>query len=174
MDPDATQLRGGLPTLEPTDLGSCVTGLVNTLAGGAAEQVAPHGLLPLDYAVLRLFLIKDQWTVTQLAQPLPFKTPHISRVVTNLVGKGLVRRRRRRNDRRVVFLTLTDEGKVLTAELFRCVQSYESELAKGVSEEEMAAFISVTSKVMANYRSLRDEFDVNGHVCGETARIDNG
>ena len=154
VDPDCTQRRGGLPTIEPTDLGSCVTGLVNTLARGAAEQVAPHGLLPLDYAILRLCLVKDQWTVTQLARSLPFKAPHISRVVTGLVGRGLIRRRRRRSDRRVVFLALTDEGRVLTSELFRRIQSYEATLAQGVTEEEMEAFVSVTSKVIANYEAL--------------------
>ena len=41
------------------------------------------------------------------------------RVVTKMVDRGLMRRRRPRNDRRVVFLTLTDEGKALTLELHR-------------------------------------------------------
>ena len=137
-----------------TDLGSCVAGLVNTLAKGAADLVAPHGLLPIDYAILRLFLAKEQWTVTQLAETLPVKAPHISRVVTNLVNRGLIRRRRLRSDRRVVFLTLTDEGRSLTSELFRRVQAYEAMLSQGICEKEMAAFASVTSKVMANYAAL--------------------
>ena len=82
---------------------------------------------------------------------LPVKTPHISRVVSNLVDRGLIRRRRLRNDRRVVFLTLTDDGKALTLELHRRVQSYETTLSQGVSEDEMAVFAFVTSKVMSNY-----------------------
>ena len=154
MEADSTE-RLSSPTAGPlTDLGSCVAGLVNTLAKGAADLVAPHGLLPIDYALLRLFLEKEQWTVTQLAEALPVKAPHISRVVTSLVNKGLIRRRRRRSDRRVVFLTLTPEGRDLASELLRRVQSYEAMLSMGVCEEEMAAFVSVTSKVMANYASL--------------------
>ena len=154
MYPEATQ-RQGIPTGNlSTDLCSCVAGLVNTLAKGAADLMAPHGLLPLDLALLRLFLDKDEWTVTQMAETLQVKTPRISRVVTNLVGRGLIRRRRPRNDRRVVILTLTDEGQALALELYRRVQSYETTLSQGVSEEEMATFASVTSKVMANYASL--------------------
>ena len=65
-----------------------------------------------------------------------------------------MRRRRPRNDRRVVFLTLTDEGKALTLELHRRVQAYEATLSKGVCEEEMAVFVSVTSKVMTNHAAL--------------------
>lgn len=133
-----------------------MAGLLNTLAKGTAELVAPHRLLPIDYAILRLLLNEQQWTVTQLAQALPVKAPHISRVVTSLVGRGLVRRRRRRSDRRVVLLTLSDEGKVLTSELVRRVQSYEAMLSQGVCEEEMAAFASVTAKVIANYASLEE------------------
>lgn len=154
MYPDSTQeqdLMAGMPT---ADLGSCVAGLVNTLARGTAGLMAPHGLLPPDFALLRLFLGREEWTVTQLAQALPVKTSRISRVVANLVKMRLIRRRRLRNDRRVVFLTLTDEGKALTLDLHRQVLSYEAMLSQGVSEEEMAAFASVTTKVMSNYAAV--------------------
>ena len=97
---------------------------------------------------------KREWTITQLAQVLPVKAPRISRLVTKMVDRGLIRRQRLRNDRRVVFLTLTDEGKALTLELHRRVQAYDSTLSEGVSEEEMAAFLSVTSKVLANFSAL--------------------
>ena len=84
----------------------------------------------------------------------PDEAARISRVVTKMVDRGLMRRRRPRNDRRVVFLTLTDEGKALTLELHRRVQAYEATLSKGVCEEEMAVFVSVTSKVMTNHAAL--------------------
>ena len=89
--------RAGLTGTSSIDLGSCVAGLVNTLVKGAAAVLAPYGLLPLDFSVLKLFLHKEQWTVAQLAQALPVKTPRISRVVTSLVDRGLVRRRRPTN-----------------------------------------------------------------------------
>ena len=137
-----------------THLGSCLATLANTLAKGAAELVAPHGLLPIDYVILKSFLDKKQWTVTELAQVMPVKAPHISRVVNDLVDRGLIRRRRDRNDRRVVQLTLTAQGKALALELYRRVHSYETTLSRDVTEEELAAFASVTSKVMANYAAL--------------------
>ena len=59
-----------------------------------------------------------------------------------------------RSDRRVVILTLTEEGMALTQDLHGRVQAYDAMLSGGVSEEEMAVFTSVTSKVMANYTSL--------------------
>ena len=63
-------------------------------------------------------------------------------------------RRRLRNDRRVVMLASTEEGKALTLELHRRVQAYDTELSEGVTEQEMAALASATSKILANYTAL--------------------
>lgn len=138
----------------PADLSSCVDGLANTLAAGVAELAAPEGLLPLELAILRLFLAREHWTVTHLTQELPVKKPHVSHMVTNLVDRGLVRRRRRHDDRRVVLLMLTGRGKALALRLHRQAQAYEAALSEGVCDEEKAAFASLTSKVMANHASL--------------------
>ena len=151
---EPTQQRAALTGSPPADLGECVAGLVNAAYRGMAEQVASHDLNPLEFALLRAFLGKEEWTTTRLAQVLPVKAPHVSRVVTRLVDRGLIRRRRPRNDRRVVFLTLTDEGKALTLELHRRVQAYDARLSEGVSEDEMTVFVSVTSKVMTNYAAM--------------------
>ena len=152
---DQTQQQASLTERRPAGLSSCVAGLVNTLAKGTTDLTAPHGLIPLEFALFRLFLSNEQWSTTQLAQVSPVKTSRISRVVAKLVDMSLMRRRRPRNDRRVVFLTLTGEGKALTLELQRRVHSYEAVLSEGVGEEEMAVFASVTSRVMANYAARR-------------------
>ena len=137
-----------------SDLGTCVTWLVNAVARGMAQIVAVHGLTHIDFALLRLFLEVEEWTTTQMAQALPLAPSTISRTVTKLVDKGLVQRRRLLSDRRVVILTLTDEGMALTRDLHRRVQAFDARLCEGVSEEEMAVFASVTSSVMSNYAAL--------------------
>ena len=134
----------------PHDLDTCVTSLANAVARVMAQIAAPHGLTHIDFALLRLFLRVDEWTTTQLAEALPLAPSNISRSVAKLVDKGLIQRRRLLNDRRVVMLTLTVAGRALTQELHRSVQAYDSMLSDGVSEEEMAVFAAVSSKVMAN------------------------
>ena len=136
---------------DPTDLGTCVTGLVNAVARGMAQIVSAHGLTHVDFALLRLFLGVEEWTTTQMAQALPLAPSSISRTVTKLVDKGLVQRRRLLSDRRVLILTLTQEGMALTQDLHRRVQAYEAGLCGNVSDEEMEVFTSVTSTIMANY-----------------------
>ncbi len=138
----------------PTGLGECVVGLVNVVAKGIANLAAPHDLIPLEFALLRAFLRQEEWTASQLAKVLPVRPSRISRVVSKLVDRGLMSRRRPRRDRRVVILTLTEEGKALTRELNRRVQAYDAELSEGVTEHEMAALASATSKILANYNGL--------------------
>ena len=151
---DQTQQQANLTERCPTGLSSCVAGLVNTLAKGNVDLVRPHGLIPSEFALLRLFLGNEQWTATQLAQALPVRTSRISRVVAKLVDMGLMSRRRPSSDRRAVFLTLTGKGRALTLDIQRSVRSYEAVLSEGVTEEEMAVFVSVTSRVMGNYAAL--------------------
>ena len=136
---------------DPTDLGTCVTGLVNAVARGMAQIVSAHGLTHIDFALIRLFLGVEEWTTTQMAQALPLAPSSISRTVTKLVDKGLVQRRRLLSDRRVVILTLTQEGMALTQDLHRRVQAFEAKLCGSVSDDEMRVFTSVTSTIMANY-----------------------
>ena len=128
-----------------------MTSLVNAVARGMARIVAVHGLTHIDFALLRLFLGVEEWTTTQLAEMLPLAPSGISRSVTKLVGMGLIQRRRLFSDRRVVILTLTEEGLKLTRELHVRVQKLDCRLCEGVSEEDMAVFVSVTSRVMSNY-----------------------
>ncbi len=157
VEPTEEQPQGGpAPTPPPLVLGEYVAGRVNAVAKSLAELAASYGLIPLDFAMLRLFLEREEWTTTQLAEALPVNVSRVSRVVTKMVGMGLMRRRRRRSDRRVVMLALTEEGKALTLELHRSVQTYDAKLSEGVSEEELAVFASVLSKVMANYTALQN------------------
>ena len=133
VEPTEEQPQGGpAPTPPPLDLGECVTGLANAVARGMEEQVAPYNLIPLEFAILRVFLGREEWTTTQLAKALPVTLSRISRIVTKLVDRGLLRRRRLRSDRRVVALALTEEGKALTLELHRSVQAYDARLSVGV------------------------------------------
>ena len=71
-----------------------------------------------------------------------------------MVAMGLVRRRRLLSDRRVVILTLTDEGLTLTQDLNERVQAYDARLCEGVSEEQMAILTVVVARVMANHVAL--------------------
>ena len=155
----------------PSDLGACVAGLVNAVAGGMTEIVGPYGLTHIDFAILRLFLRGKEWTISRLAQTLPLATSGISRSVTKLVDTGLVQRRRLTSDRRVVILTLTEEGLKLTQDLHQLVQTFDLSLCQGVSEEKMEVFASVSATVMRNYAAMRQPRSRRRHNLNNRAAL---
>ena len=155
---DATQETGSdsfsWEASPPPELAEWVVQLVNAVVKGVERQITPSGLISMEFAVLKSFMEKNEWTVTQLADVLPADAPRISRLVTKLVERGLLRRRRRTDDRRVVLLRLTKQGTDLTEELCKRVHQHEAKLLAGVSAEEMDLVRSVTAKILANRASV--------------------
>ena len=91
-DTDGTQPKADPEGRPPAGLGSCVVDLANTLARGTANLMARHGLIPLDLAVPRLFLTKEEWTTSQLVEMLPVNASRMSGQVSEIVGMGLTSR----------------------------------------------------------------------------------
>lgn len=137
-----------------TNLGTFIADLFNALDKAMAREVAPHGITGLEYSLL-WYCLEGECTATQLAQVLPVDGSRISRVVTGLVDKGFLRRRRLRTDRRIVMLRLTEEGMELTSGIFQNMQSYYAMLTEGIGEEEMRVFASVTSRIVANHAAMQ-------------------
>ena len=91
---------------------------------------------------------EGELTATELARVLPVDASRISRLVTRMVDRKLLIRRRLRHDRRVVMLRLSEDGNELTAELRRRVQAYYSTITENVSDEEMRVFRSTVFKML--------------------------
>ena len=135
------------------DLGDRVTELGLAVTRGISGILAPHGLFPVDFALLRACRrIGDECTATQLAEVVPTDPSRISRVVNKLVDLGLLSRRRLQNDRRMVMLRLTDEGIELTTELNGRTQAYYATLLEGIAAEDLHGFAATTSRITENYR----------------------
>ena len=138
----------------PPELAEGVARLVNAVVKGVERQIEPHGLINMEFAILKAFNDKDEWTVTHLADLLPADAPRISRLVSRLVDRGLLRRRRRTDDRRVVLLKLTKQGREMTDELCESVNRHEAQLLAGVSAAELETLHSVTEKILANHATM--------------------
>ncbi len=153
--PEAVQEGTSGEGVQPADLAEGVVSLVNAFVKGVERQISPLGLTNMEFALLKTFLEKNEWTVTGLAEVLPADAPRISRVVTRMVERGLLRRRRRTDDRRVVELRLTRDGQELIADLHERVTAHEARLLEGVSAEEKETLQTVTAKVLANHAALQ-------------------
>ncbi|MYD65672.1 MAG: winged helix-turn-helix transcriptional regulator [Chloroflexi bacterium] len=137
----------------PLDLEAYVAGLVNAVEKGMAAEVAPHGLSPLEFHLLR-YCMDGERTATQLAEVLPVDGSRVSRLVTGLVDKGMLRRRRLRSDRRVVMLRLSDEGRELTTRIVENMRGYDAMLTAGIGAEDLSVFASVSARIIANHAAM--------------------
>ncbi len=148
--------RGRPAANPPIDLVSCVSGLVLAVDGGMATELAPDRLTPMEFRLLRHCREERECTATHLAQALPVDGSRISRIVTGLVDRGLLRRRRLRNDRRIVMLRLSEEGAELTGRVIERVERYDARLLAGLGAEEMRVFTDVTARIVANHAASRE------------------
>ena len=112
------------------------------------------GLTSNEFALIGCFADQEEWTATELTDVLPADASRISRLVDGLVNRGLLRRRRRTDDRRVVRLLLTDAGSVAVREVVGLVEEYEAQLLQGVAESERGAVAAVLEQMLANHETL--------------------
>ena len=131
-----------------------LTNLVDVVAKGRAALVASHNLASIEFDVLTLFLSREELTVSDIARSLPVSPSRVSRVVTQLVELNLLRRRRSRSDRRVVKLTLTEQGTYFAHHLQNRSLDYDEVIAEGIGEEEMARFVETSAKIVSNFAKL--------------------
>ena len=137
-------------------LGIDIFDIFNALDKALVQRASPHGITNSEYALL-WHCLEGERTVTQLAQVLPIDGSRVSRVVTDLVEKGLLRRRRTREDRRIVMLSLTNKGLELTSQIFQNMKRHYAAITEGISEEDLRTFMSVKSRILAKYASMESQ-----------------
>ena len=137
-------------------LGVNIARLFNVFDKAIRQEVMLYDLTAIEYNLLWHCLNEEQ-TATELAQILPVDGSRISRLVTRLVDRGLLRRRRSRDDRRIVMLSLTEEGSEFTSRILQNMRRQYATLTEGIIEEEMLTFESVISKIIANYASMESQ-----------------
>ena len=76
-----------------------------------------QGLTPPQFHILMIIQDKGPFKVTALAELMGVKPSAITVMIDKLVSLGFVQRKDQENDRRVVLLSITDEGVRTVAEL---------------------------------------------------------
>ena len=140
----------------PADLGVSIDGLLTSFYQRAEEEAVRYNLTATEFNLLRVCLRRqEECTATELARILPVDTSRISRMVTILVDRGLLRRRRLPSDRRVVMLSLSEEGVELTSRILRSIDRNSARLTEGIDEDEIHVFTSVAYRIVANHDAIQ-------------------
>jgi len=100
-----------------------------------------------QYYLLRYIKKKMKCTSTELASMFGVNKSAITAMTNRLVKKGLIQRARDQNDRRVVYLTLTERGDEWITETEEKIHKLVESFITKFSEKEIEAFIQTYEKL---------------------------
>nr|WP_295772783.1 MarR family transcriptional regulator [Rhodoferax sp.] len=98
-------------------------------------------------------------TASELARECRLDAGAMTRMLDRLEAKDLCRRVRSASDRRVVNITLTEEGRAAAAEIPRALTQVENACLSGFSANEFEALKGFLRRILANGQALD-----RGHV----------
>lgn len=101
-----------------------------------------------EFMVLRLIREQSHQNVSQIAERLSVSSSHITSVSEKLIKKGYLNRMRAENDRRVVYLELTETGEKVTTEVESTITEYFHRKLENVTDEEIIVFNRLLTKLL--------------------------
>lgn len=132
---------------------------VVTLLGSAIEhEMAPLGITDAQWKpLLRLYLEAGTSTVAGLARGCSLDAGAMTRMLDRLEAKNLCRRARSLNDRRVVELELTDEGKATAGQIPDVLNRLQDVAAVGFDPAELALLKGFLLRMSSNLHAFESD-----------------
>lgn len=117
-----------------------------------SKSINPANLYKIELTssqikVLATFVERDCYSMTELSQMLGVTLPTMTAMVDRLIQHGLVKRHRNENDRRVVLVKLTPEGKKVIDNIMTIRKQEIEKLFQVFSPQEVALFVDSMEQV---------------------------
>lgn len=111
--------------------------------------MAPYDITPAQYNVLRILKgsYPDKMTCSAIGDRLLDRTPDVTRLLNRLQRRRLIHRERAEHDRRVVEVSLTDEGAALLEKMGTEVERTVVEITRHLSEAEHEQLVNLLERV---------------------------
>ncbi|MEC2078758.1 MarR family transcriptional regulator [Metabacillus fastidiosus] len=108
-----------------------------------------------QHFILRHIRKTNLCTSTELAEVFEVNKSAITAIINRLMEKGLINRKRDENDRRIVYLTLSELGNELFLESEEKIGRFVEEIMVQFEHEEIEAFLNTYEKLnnaLLNYK----------------------
>ena len=153
--------------LQPPEEGLSVGFLMGraraSLLSALDQQLAPFGLTGMQFGALKHLSAGSARTAADLCRFMHYDAGSMTRILDRLEEKGLLRRERGREDRRVVFLRVTPTGRTQLPRL--------AAVAVRVLEAHLAGFGAAEIEALKNYLGRMID---NGQTQGENRYTGTG
>lgn len=121
---------------------------------GCQEHEKPYTVTPPQWGVLSALLEEDGLTIGTLSQRRGIDPPTITGIVKRLEQVSLVERVHGRQDRRVVRVYLTKEGRELMSFLPGVVEAFSRAALQDISDEKQQEMCLLLQKTIANLSAI--------------------
>jgi DNA-binding MarR family transcriptional regulator len=112
-----------------------------------SKHFRKHGLTLSRFNVLRSLMLESRpLTCGEIAERMIQLVPAITTLVDHLEQLGHVVRERCTDDRRVVYVSITKQGKKLVDEVLKPLPALENRLLEGLSQSELKVLIELLGK----------------------------
>lgn len=119
------------------------------------ERMTAYGLTDAQWKPLLMIREGKCRTAAELARKSCCDNGAVTRLLDRVEAKGLVRRVRSQEDRRVVNLELTEEGSEVAAQVPHVLADVLNTLLEGFSESDARMLQSLLLRLLDNARALR-------------------
>lgn len=123
---------------------------INTL--NLSKNLKENGFLitPEQWGVINFLLQENGLTQSEIGKLINKDHTCVSRLIDNLIKKGLIKREVSVEDKRINLVYLTDEGKRLQKDVVGTVNASLDRAFQGISEEEKEIFSKVLDRIIEN------------------------
>lgn len=114
------------------------------------QEMAPLGLTATQWRPIAMIAMGRADTAVELARQNGVDTGAMTRTLDRLEAKGLLRRQRSEQDRRVVKIELTEEGQTTVRHIPGNIARTLNHYLRGFSEAEVAMLMHFIQRMLAN------------------------
>ncbi|GAB2589222.1 MarR family transcriptional regulator [Ramlibacter solisilvae] len=129
--------------------------ILDILADAVDHQLQPSGLTSAQWVPLFKIYMGHASTVAEVARECHLDMGAMTRTLDRLETKGLLRRVRSSEDRRVVNLELTDEGRATASKIPAALSRVQNDHMRGFSVQEWELLKDMLRRVLDNARQLQ-------------------
>jgi DNA-binding MarR family transcriptional regulator len=131
-------------------LGWLLGALKQSIVKAVDVHLAEHGLTHAQWGPMLTLRMCGKTSVAHLVRELDTDAGAMTRMLDRIEAKGLCQRERSAEDRRVVLVSLTDEGVRVTAEVKAVLSDVFNSHLQGFTEDEWRLLIKLLQRLLAN------------------------
>jgi DNA-binding MarR family transcriptional regulator len=118
----------------------------------ADKRLAPLELSAAQFSVIASLAGEVRKSASDLCKVISYDAGAMTRMLDRLEGKGLIRRNRSPDDRRLVHLELTDEGRALYPRMRELALGVANRFLHGFTKAEARQLESLLTRMLENAR----------------------